>query len=135
WAAGLRWGELPASRYDVRRGGPLMVGLPKGDDSPPPGRGGVPMSRPAAPAAPSAPTAVTKPAPRPAERLPAAPTPRPEPVRRVASVPLPKAPDAAAPATPAAPRQPDVTPPAERPATEAASRPAERQGASVPSPP
>ena len=129
------WGKLPASRYDVKRGEPLIVELPKGDDSPPPGRGGVPMSRPAAPAAPSAPTAVTKPAPRPAERRPAAPTPRPEPERRVASMPLPKAPDAAAPATPAAPRQPDITPPAERPATESASRPAEPQVASGPSPP
>src|SRR5205807_2304428 len=84
-------------RYDVKRGEPLIVELPKGDDSPPPGRGGVPMSRPAAPAAPSAPTAVTKPAPRPAERRPAAPTPRPEPERRVASAPLPKAPDSADP--------------------------------------
>src|SRR5213082_2998737 len=49
------WGKLPASRYDVKRGEPLIVELPKGDDSPPPGRGGVPMPRPAAPAAPSAP--------------------------------------------------------------------------------
>jgi len=129
------WGKLPASRYDVKRGEPLIVELPKGDDSPPPGLGGRPTPRPAAPAAPSAPTAVTKPAPRPAARGPAAPTPRPEPERRVASAPLPKAPDAAVPAPPAAPPQPDVTPPAERPATESASRPAERQVASVPSPP
>jgi TonB family protein len=134
----LLWGGLPASRYDVKRGEPLFVELPKGDDSPPPGVGGAPAARPAAPAAPaapSAPTAIAKPAPRPAERRPAAPAPRPEPERRVASAPLPKAPDAAAPATPPAPPQPDVTPPAERPATESASRPAERQVASVPSPP
>jgi TonB family protein len=129
------WGGLPMSRYDVKRGEPLIVELPRGDDSPPPGLGGVPAPRPAAPAAPSAPTAVTKSAPRPAERRPAAPTPRPEPERRVASAPLPKAPDAAAPTTPAAPPQPDVTPPAERPATESASQPAERQAASGPSPP
>jgi len=129
------WGGLPGARYDVKRGEPLIVELPKGDDSPPPGLGGMPTPRPAAPAAPSAPTAVTKPVPRPAERRPAAPTPRPEPERRVASAPLPKAPDAAVPAPPAAPPQPDVTPPAERPATESASRPAERQVASVPSPP
>jgi len=134
----LLWGGLPVSRYDVKRGEPLFVELPKGDDSPPPGVGGAPAARPAAPAAPaapSAPTAVAKPAPRPAERRPAAPTPRPEPERRVASAPLPKAPDGAAPAPPAAPPQPDATPPAERPAPESASRPAERQVASVPSPP
>jgi TonB family protein len=140
-------GGLPVGKYDVKRGEPLMVELPKEDDSPPPGAPGAPEPRPAAPpvAAPPAPPApkvaatppspAPKPAARPAPRPePAERAPRSEPERRVASGPPPPAPEhdpapappaaaAATPAPPAPARAPDATPqieraPQERPAGE-----------------
>src|SRR5207245_10331578 len=45
-AALLLWGGLPAARYDVKRGEPLIVDLPKAEDSPPPGLGGTPACAP-----------------------------------------------------------------------------------------
>src|SRR2546428_13790272 len=73
----LLWGGLPVSRYDVKRGEPLIVELPRAEDSPPPGLGGVPVARPAAPASPAAPTAAP-----PAPRAGAKPAPPPELPRR-----------------------------------------------------
>ncbi|HEV8585307.1 MAG TPA: TonB family protein [Methylomirabilota bacterium] len=148
-------GRLPMSRYDVKRGEPLIVELPRAEDSPPPGLAGVPEPSPAAPPTPAArtvapapppsppqppaPKAVAKPAPRPAER----PAPRPEPERRVASAPVPKAPDGQEPApAPAAPPKPEAPPAEQRPASERPiiertpqeRPPAERQVASLPPP-
>jgi TonB family protein len=143
-------GRLPATRYDVKRGEPLIVELPKADDSPPPGLAGAPVPAPAAraappaartvapapPSPPPAPRAVAKPA-RPAE--PARSAPRPEPDRRVASAPTPKAPEAPAPVVPA-PAAPEAAPAErapERPVAErtpADTSPPERQVASLPKP-
>ena len=140
------WGGLPASSYHVKRGEPLIVELPKAEDSPPPGLGGAPVPQPSAPTSPAAPPAlpaaapapraVAQPAPRPEPARRPEPTPRAEPERRVASAPLPKAPDAAAPASPApAPSRPDTAQPTERALAESELRPpAERQVASVPPP-
>ena len=136
----LLWGGLPVSRYDVRRGEPLIVELPRAEDSPPPGLGGVPVARPAGPSSPAAPStaapaprAVAKPAPQPELARRPEPTPRAEPERRLASTPLPQAPDGAAPAP--APPKPDVAQPAERAPAEPVPRPpAERQVASLSQP-
>jgi len=137
------WGGLPASSYHVKRGEPLIVELPKAEDSPPPGLGGAPVPQPSAPTSPAAPPAaapapraVAQPATRPEPARRPEPTPRAEPERRVASAPLPKAPDAAAPAPPEpAPSRPDTAQPTERALAESAPRPpAERQVASVPQP-
>jgi TonB family protein len=145
--AALVGGRLPMTRYDVKRGEPLIVELPKGDDSPPPGFPGAPEPRPAAPAppapnvapvppAPPEPKAVAKPAPRPEPaRRPAEPPAR-EPERRVASAPpVPKDSDPPAPAP--APPAPAPAKPADAgaKAAEPAPRPpAERQVASAPQP-
>jgi TonB family protein len=150
-AVGVR---LPGTRFDVKRGEPLIVELPKGDDSPPPGAGGAAPSAPAprAQARPSAPApkVAAAPAPRAAEpaRRPPPPAPRPEPAppRQVASTPV--APPAAdtgsmpapqpAPAQPAppqpAPSKPDApSPPAESAPAESAPQPlAQRQTAALP---
>src|SRR5437667_6171428 len=115
------WTGLPASRYDVKRGEPLIVELPRADDTPPPGLGGAPVPQPPAPSTPPAPKALAKPAPRPEPARRPEATPRAEPARRVASAPLPKAPDAAAPAP--APSKPDAAQPAERAPAESAPRP------------
>jgi protein TonB len=95
-AVGIR---LPASRYEARRGEPLIVELPKAPDSPPPGRPDAPASRTSAAAAPSPPArvAAAKPAPmptapaQPAQRAPSVQRPQPaEPVQR-ATEPVPRA--------------------------------------------
>jgi protein TonB len=138
---------LPASRYDVTRGEPLIVELPKGEDSPPPGLGGTPAARPSAPSAPPsaaqapptrpAPRAVAKSAPRAAdlERRPP-PTPQPEPAPRVATAVPPKTPDAAPVAAPQpASPEPDASRAAEPAPAESMPRPAaDRQVASLPPP-
>jgi len=87
--------HLPG-RVNVKRGEPLIVELPRGDDSPPPGDGGAPASKPSPPAAPPAPRMQARPTP-PAPKV-AAPPPQPSaPSRR-------SAPPAARP-EPAPPRQ------------------------------
>jgi periplasmic protein TonB len=119
-AVGIR---LPG-RVDVKRGEPLIVELPRGDDSPPPGDGGGPASKPspppaapvpktqARPAAP-APKVAAVPAPRPAapaRQPPPAPRPEPAQARQVPSAPaVPPADTGSVPAPQPAPAQP--TPP------------------------
>src|SRR5262245_26359206 len=77
-AVGVR---LPG-RIDVKRGEPLIVELPKGDDSPPPGLGGAPDSRPSPPPTPPAARTQARPTP-PAPKVAAAAAPqRAEPARR-----------------------------------------------------
>jgi len=148
--------RLPGARYDVKRGEPLIVELPKGDDSPPPGRGGTPTPpaspppsagrapAPPSPAAPpkvaaaAAPPKVTAPPPpkaaptpsppEPAPR-PAAPLPEPEPARQAASTPAAPAPEAApVPAPQPAPSKPEAPPePAPSAPAQAAPQPAPAQ--------
>jgi TonB family protein len=144
-AVGVR---LPGARFDVKRGEPLIVELPKGDDSPPPGLGGAPASAPSPPPAPRAPSRSSPPAPKVAaspprapeparQSAPAAPRPEPEPARQVASAPAAPVPDAASvPTPPPAPSTPDPAPePAERaPAEAAPPPPAQPQVASLPQP-
>jgi TonB family protein len=143
--------RLPGSRIDVKRGEPLIVELPKGDDSPPPGQGGSPPSAPApraqARSSPPAPRVAAAPAPRPTEPAPRPspppPRPAPEPPRQVASTPIPPTADAGAvpapqPAQPTqpqpAPAKPEApAPPAESAPAEPAPQPlAQRQTASLP---
>jgi TonB family protein len=140
--------RLPDSRYDAKRGEPLIVELPKGDDSPPPGRGGAPASAPSPPPSAPAPNVAARPAPpapkvvappaaaRAPEPAPqAAPRPEPEPPRQVASAPAAPAPEAApAPAPPPPPAKPEPAPePAETPAAETpAQSAAQRQVAALP---
>jgi TonB family protein len=137
---------LPAPRYHVTRGEPLIVELPKGEDSPPPGLGGTPMARPSTPSpppsaaqsppAPPAPRAVAKSAPRPPQPERRPPPPQPEPAPRVATAAAPKMPDAPA-ATPPQPAasEPDASRAVEPAPAEAAPRPlGERQVASLPPP-
>lgn len=117
--------QLPRTRYDLKRGEPLIVELPKGDDSPPPGRGGAPEPPPAAtratpappapvpraPAAPSVPRIAARSAPRPAE--PARPSPpQAEPRPAPQAEPAARAPSAVA----AKPAEPAPAPPAPQPA-------------------
>jgi periplasmic protein TonB len=138
------WVRLPASRYDVRRGASLIVELPKAEDSPPAGRGGMPVPRPSAPPAPTratpapptpqAPRAVAK-APSPAE--PVQRPQQPEPARRVES-PMPAKPsdDAAVAAPQPAASKSDASPAAEGAPSQPAPQPvAERQVASLPTAP
>jgi TonB family protein len=132
-AIGIR---LPSERYHVKRGEPLIVELPRAEDSPPPGLGGAPVppqrsaprAAPAAPAAPAPKVAAASPA------RPAAPARQSAPTARSAPTPAPRAepapPSAAAvaakppepaptAATPSAPVAPDSAAPAEpKPATE-----------------
>jgi outer membrane biosynthesis protein TonB len=152
--AALMGGRLPLTRYDVKRGEPLMVELPKAPDaSPPPGQPGTPTPAPAAapaPAAPPAPKAspappapprvakapAAPPAPRPAERPPAPRTPEPE--RRVATAP-PPAPSGQDPApAPKVTEPPRAAPEADKPQVPPTAAPAapagERQVASLPPP-
>ena len=139
-AVGVR---LPGSRFEVKRGEPLIVELPKGNDSPPPGVGGTPAPRPSPPPsapsrpvpvrpapaprpAPAAPKVAVAPAPPPAEPVrqspPPAPRPDPEPARQVASAPaIPPADTGTVPAPQPAPAQPAPAPPA--PAQAAPSKP------------
>jgi TonB family protein len=144
-AVGLR---LPGARYDVKRGEPLIVELPKGDDSPPPGPGGAPASTPSPPRAapparapakpaPPAPKVAAAPAPRPPEPAarPSVRPPEPEPSRQVASAPAAPAPEAApVPVPQPAPSKPD--PPSEpvpsAPAPAAPQPEPARQVASLP---
>src|SRR5437762_7330433 len=115
--------RLPGTRYEARRGEPLIVELPKAPEPPPPGLPGAPASRPSrasAPAAPSPPARVAvKSAPIPAEPVQrpqrAQPVQRPQPPEPVprAAEPVPHAaepvPHAAEPVTrpqPVAPAEP-----------------------------
>jgi protein TonB len=146
-AVGIR---LPGQRYDVKRGEPLIVELPKADASPPPGLGGalpsVPRSVRATPStkqrpwSPPAPSVAAKPA---APRVPAdppaappPPQPQPEP-QRVASAVVTKSPDGEVPVQPPVPAMPEAAPTTEGAPTEpaprpTAERPAERQVAALP---
>src|SRR5881296_3329080 len=145
-AVGVR---LPG-RYDVRRGEPLIVELPKADDSPPPGPGGSRASVPPSvratssttqrPWSPPVPNVAAKPAaPHVAPDRPAAPPP-PQPqaeAQRVASAVATKSPDGDIAVPQPAPATPEAAPTAERVATEPAPRPtaehaAERQVAALP---
>ena len=133
-AVGVRF---PGSRFEVKRGEPLIVELPKGDDSPPPGTGGAPASRPSPPPSaparpvparpsPPAPKVAVAPAPRLAEPVrpspPPAPGPEPEPARQVASAPaIPPADNGAVPAPQPAPAEP--APPLPAPPQAAPSKP------------
>ena len=153
--------HLPG-RVDVKRGEPLIVELPRGNDSPPPGDGGAPASKPSPPPSPPVPKTQARPAapapkvaavpvPRQAApaRQPAPPTPRPEPAqpRQVASAPAvppadtgsvpapqPAQPTPPQPAAPQpAPSKPDAQSPSESTPAEAAPQPsAPRQLASLP---
>lgn len=149
--------RLPGTRYEARRGEPLIVELPKAPESPPPGLPGAPASRPSrasAPAAPSPPARVAaKSAPIPAEPVQrpqrAQPVQRPqppEPVQRAAepvphaTEPLPR-PQPVAPAEPAQhvpsavatkPSEADVAVPEPAAPEHAAQPPAERQVAALP---
>jgi protein TonB len=126
-AVGIR---LPASRYEVKRGEPLIVELPKAPDSPPPGRPDAPASRPSrasASAAPSPPArvAAAKPAPmptapaQPAQRAPSVQRPQPaEPVQR-ATEPVPRT------AEPVQRPQPAPAEPAPRVASAVATKPSD----------
>jgi|SRR5213594_3079414 len=148
-AVGVR---LPG-RYDVRRGEPLIVELPKADDSPPPGPGGSRASVPPSvratssttqrPWSPPVPNVAAKPAaPHVAPDRPAAPPP-PQPqaeAQRVASAVATKSPDGDIAVPQPAPATREAAPTAERVATEPAPRPtaehaAERQVAALPSAP
>jgi protein TonB len=145
-AALLLWGQVPLTRYDVKRGEPLIVELPKAEESPPPGLGGAPAPQPAAPPAPPAPRAqpappaqTAAPAPPPPPKVVAKPAPRPpEPARRPAEPP--PEPERRVASAPPAPKESDPAPAATQPATPAeAARPAERapadrQVASLPQP-
>jgi TonB family protein len=116
---------LPKSRYDVRRGEPLIVELPRAPDSPPPGVGAPPASQPAAPQAAAAspprpaPAAPSRPAPA-APSRPAPVAPRPE---SVAARPEPPAPRSEP--TPARPAEKAV--PAPEPAPRAVAAKPEPQ--------
>ncbi|PYO22904.1 MAG: hypothetical protein DMD85_10395 [Candidatus Rokuibacteriota bacterium] len=149
--------RLPGTRYEARRGEPLIVELPKAPESPPPGLPGASASRPSrasAPAAPSPPARVAaKSAPIPAEPVQrpqrAQPVQRPqppEPVQRAAepvphaTEPLPR-PQPVAPAEPAQhvpsavatkPSEADVAVPEPAAPEHAAQPPAERQVAALP---
>ena len=132
--------RLPGTRYDLKRGEPLIVELPKGDDSPPPGRGSAPASAPSPPPSAPAPRAAARPAP-PAPKVAApsaprapepagqpAPRPQPEPPRQVASAPAaPVAEPTPVPAPPPVPAKPEPSPqpqPAETPTAETPAQPA-----------
>src|SRR5881396_2675139 len=142
--------RLPGTRYEARRGEPLIVELPKAPESPPPGFPGAPASRPSrasAPAAPSPPARVAaKSAPIPAEPVQrpqrAQPVQRPQPPEPVphATEPLPR-PQPVAPAEPAQhvpsavatkPSEADVAVPEPAAPEHAAQPPAERQVAGLP---
>ena len=151
--------HLP-TRTQLKRGEPLIVELPKADDSPPPGDGGAPESKPSprpAPPAPRVQARPTPPAPKvvatapqpatPARRsAPPAPRPEPTPPRQVASapaavqpaetgsVPAPQpAPAQPAPAEPSTQPLPADTPPQQSaPAESTPQPPAQRQVASLP---
>jgi len=132
--------RLPGARHDLKRGEPLIVELPKGDDSPPPGRGGTPASAPSPPPSAPAPRVAARPAPAapkvaapPAPRAPEparqpAPRPEPQPPRQMASAPAPPAAEPApVPAPPPAPAKPEPSPqpqPAETPTAETPAQPA-----------
>ena len=127
--------RLPKSRYDGKRGEPLIVELPKLPDSPPPGLPGAPASRPSrasAPAAPSPPARVvaTKPAPMPTQ--PVQPAPRAQPVQRPQpAAPVQRAPEPVERATEPV-RHPQPTAPAEpaqRVASAAAPKPPDAEAA------
>jgi TonB family protein len=111
--ATMLWGPRSFERAAVKRGEPLIVELPTGPDSPPPGRPAppAPAARPA-PATPSRPAVASRltppPPPRPAvasRPIPPPPPPATEPVRerRVDNVPVAKAPEAEIPSVPASP--------------------------------
>ena len=149
--------RLPGTRYEARRGEPLIVELPKAPESPPPGLPGAPASRPSrasAPAAPSPPARVAaKSAPIPAEPVQrpqrAQPVQRPqppEPVQRAAE-PVPHATEPLPRPQPVAPAEPaqhvpsavatksseaDVAVPEPAAPEHAAQPPAERQVAALP---
>jgi TonB family protein len=128
--------HLPG-RVDVKRGEPLIVELPRGNDSPPPGDGGAPASKPSPPPTPPVPKTQARPAapapkvaavPAPRQtapaRQPAPPTPRPEPAqpRQVASAPaVPPDNTGSVPAPQPAPAQP--TPPQPAASQPAPSKP------------
>ncbi len=130
--AALWWGPPPFPKATVKRGEPLIVELPEGQESPPPGRPAAPSApSPATPARPPAPrqapaappkvAATPTPSPRPPAPRAEAPrpqppkpeprAPQPAPERQVASTPVPTAPDGALPA----PKAPEPTPPAPPP--------------------
>jgi len=137
--------RLPGTRYEARRGEPLIVELPKAPESPPPGFPGAPASRPSrasAPAAPSPPARVAaKSAPIPAEPVQrpqrAQPVQRPqppEPVQRAAE-PVPHAAEPVTRPQPVAPAEPAQHVPsavATKPSEADAQPPAERQVAALP---
>jgi len=140
--------RLPSTnRWDVKRGEPLIVELPKADDSPPPGPPGPPASaRPTRAARATAPVPATPPAAKapstaaaaePPRRAPAARQSQPQPTRvasaesvprQAARVPEPAAPAVATPAIPPPPAAAAPAPaqPSERPSSEhaVAERPA-----------
>jgi len=106
----LVWVRPPVGRYDVKRGEPLFVELPKADEEALRGLPGAPAPVPDKPAPPAArPAPAPKPAPR-AEPKPAAP--RPPVLAKSAprpAVPLPKEDLAPEPAKPAS-AKPDIPP-------------------------
>jgi protein TonB len=129
--------RLPGSRYEARRGEPLIVELPKAPDSPPPGPPGAPAprpSRPSAPAAPSpqAPVVAAKPAPTPTQ--PMRPAPRAQPVQRPQPAePVPRAAEPVQRPQPVAPAEP-----APRVASAVATKPSDADAAvpqTAPAPP
>ena len=105
--AAILWAPPSFQRAAVKRGEPLIVELPSGPDSPPPGRPAAPApaARPAprqAPATPPRPAPATPPRPVVASR-PTPPPPRATesvPERHVDNVPPAKAPEAEAPSVP-----------------------------------
>jgi len=105
--AAILWAPPSFQRAAVKRGEPLIVELPSGPDSPPPGppAAPAPAARPAprqAPATPSRPAPATPPRPVVASR-PTPPPPRATesvPERHVDNVPPAKAPEAEAPSVP-----------------------------------
>jgi len=118
--AAIVWGPPPLQKAAMKRGEPLIVELPNGPDSPPPGRPSAPapappaarIARPPAPATPPRPVAPARPAPPPPVPHPvvaARPTPTPPapsltppaPERGADPVPVAKAPDAETPPVPA----------------------------------
>jgi TonB family protein len=154
-AIGIR---LPGHRWDVKRGEPLIVELPRADDSPPPGTPGAPAperpptrgarATPAAPtppavAAPPAPKIAARPAARPAEparpsstpRTEPAPVPHVDPAPRVASAVTEAKPPEPAPAPPPSQSEPapaESAPPSEAKPAEPSPPHPQQQVASLP---
>jgi outer membrane biosynthesis protein TonB len=124
----LLWAKPPVSRLDVKRGEPLFVELPKGDEAAMRGLPGAPGAEPAKPTPPAARPA--PPAPRVAKAQPA---PATEPKAAAPARPAPpavaKAPTPPAPAPPAPKEERAADVPAEKPA---AARPSEPQPKEAP---